>query len=143
MLAGAVSLLLPSSDAPGQLRAEPRAAGKSPAGLRPAATRQGKVSPRKSRRRGRRARVRGQQAPQPERIREIQRALAEKGHYRGQPSGRWDAETTAALKAFQQGQRRRPTGRLDAVSLQRLGLGSEVAGVAAPRPAGTSPTAQD
>ncbi|MBI3406042.1 MAG: peptidoglycan-binding protein, partial [Acidobacteria bacterium] len=78
-------------------------------------------------------RKRGQTAPTPDRIREIQSALSQTGHYSGEPSGKWDASTIDAMKRFQDSQGFKPTGRVDAPTLQRLGLGSQVAGLAPPR----------
>lgn len=79
-------------------------------------------------------RARGQQAPSAERIREIQRALAEKGHFEGEPTGKWDAKSVEAMKKFQAANDLPVTGKIDAKSLQKLGLGSEIAGAAPPRP---------
>jgi hypothetical protein len=76
----------------------------------------------------------GQKAPSADRITEIQSALAKNGNYEGTPSGKWDDETTAALRKFQASRGINPSGKLDARSLQRLGLGSQTAGVAAPTP---------
>ncbi len=78
-------------------------------------------------------RKRGQTAPTPARIKEIQLALAQSGHYSGEPTGKWDASTVEAMKHFQEAQGLKPTGKLDAPSLQKLGLGSHVAGLAPPR----------
>lgn len=64
-----------------------------------------------------------QQAPTPDRYREIQAALAEKGFFKGEPNGVWDANSVEALKAFQREKSLNPTGKLDAVSLIALGLG--------------------
>jgi peptidoglycan hydrolase-like protein with peptidoglycan-binding domain len=74
-------------------------------------------------------------APASGRIQEIQSALARSGYYQGEATGKWDASTVDAMKRFQQANALSPTGKLDAPSLQRLGLGSEIAGVGAPRPA--------
>jgi hypothetical protein len=76
-----------------------------------------------------------QMAPASGRIQEIQSALARSGYYPGEATGKWDAPTVDAMKRFQQANALSPTGKLDAPSLQRLGLGSEIAGVGAPRPA--------
>jgi peptidoglycan hydrolase-like protein with peptidoglycan-binding domain len=78
--------------------------------------------------------VKGQAAPTPERINEIQAALAKKGAYDREPSGKWDDSTTDAMKKFQASHGLNPSGKLDAPTLQKLGLGSETAGVAAPTP---------
>lgn len=81
----------------------------------------------------RRRRARGQQAPTADRIKEIQQALAREGHYEGTPTGKWDAGTVSALRSFQQAAGLSVSGKLDARTLQKLGLGSEVAGAAPPR----------
>jgi peptidoglycan hydrolase-like protein with peptidoglycan-binding domain len=73
-------------------------------------------------------------APSPDRIEEIQSALARNGYYQGTPNGKWDANTVAAMQKFQGDHGLDATGKLDALSLQKLGLGSEIAGVSAPRP---------
>ena len=78
--------------------------------------------------------VKGQAAPTPERINEIQDALAKRGMFTGEPSGKWDDSTVDAMKKFQTTNHLNPTGKLDAPTLQKLGFGSETAGVAAPTP---------
>jgi|SRR5208283_1633047 len=78
--------------------------------------------------------VKGQAAPTPERINEIQAALAKNGAYEGAPSGKWDDSTADAMRKFQASHGLNPSGKLDAPTLQKLGLGSETAGVAAPTP---------
>jgi peptidoglycan hydrolase-like protein with peptidoglycan-binding domain len=84
---------------------------------------------RKSRRR-----ERGQKAPTPDRISEIQQALAKNGAFTGNPNGKWDASTVDAMKRFQESHGLNPSGKLDAKTLQQLGLGSATAGAAAPLP---------
>jgi peptidoglycan hydrolase-like protein with peptidoglycan-binding domain len=79
-------------------------------------------------------RERGQKAPAPERISEIQQALAKDGSFSGTVSGKWDNSTVEAMKKFQAGHGLNPSGKLDALTLQKLGLGSQTAGVAAPIP---------
>jgi Putative peptidoglycan binding domain len=76
--------------------------------------------------------VKGQEAPTPDRINEIQEKLASKGVFTDTPSGKWDDSTVEAMKKFQTSQGLAPTGKLDALTLQKLGLGSQTAGVAAP-----------
>jgi peptidoglycan hydrolase-like protein with peptidoglycan-binding domain len=76
--------------------------------------------------------VRGQDAPTPERINEIQEALAGKGAFTGTPTGKWDDSTVDAMKRFQSSHGLEPTGKLDALTLLKLGLGSQTAGLAAP-----------
>ena len=79
-------------------------------------------------------RERGQKTPAPERISEIQQALAKDGSFVGTASGKWDDSTVEAMKKFQAGHGLTPSGKLDALTLQKLGLGSQTAGVAAPMP---------
>ena len=86
-------------------------------------------------------RAKGQQAPTPDRISEIQTALAKDGSYTGEPTGKWDGNTVEAMRRFQAGHGMNPTGKLDAISLQRLGLGAKTAGVAPPyTPEAAAPT---
>jgi peptidoglycan hydrolase-like protein with peptidoglycan-binding domain len=77
--------------------------------------------------------TRGQAVPTPDRIREIQAALAKAGNFSGDPTGKWDAASVEAMKAFQTSHGLNATGKIDAPSLQKLGLGSETAGLAPPR----------
>ena len=74
-------------------------------------------------------------APTPDRIREIQSALQRDGAYQGDPTGKWDDSTVEAMKSFQDKNGLTPTGKIDALTLQKLGLGSETAGKGAPVPA--------
>lgn len=71
----------------------------------------------------RRVRPAIQQQPTPERYREIQQALIDRGFLEGEPTGRWDPASVEALKRFQADQQLQPTGKIDALSLIRLGLG--------------------
>jgi len=92
----------------------------------------------------------GQKAPTPDRISQIQSALAREGYYQGDSNGKLDSSTLAALEKFQSANGLDSTGKLDAPTLQKLGLGSDIAGVGAPkpvvpsccsaRPAGAGPT---
>ena len=72
--------------------------------------------------------------PTSDRINQIQSALARGGYYQGEPSGRWDSNTIAATEKFQSANGLDSTGKLDAPTLQKLGLGSSIAGVSAPKP---------
>ena len=85
-----------------------------------------------------RGRERGQMAPTVDRVIEIQHALAKDGSFNGAPNGKWDGATVEAMKRFQAGHGLNPSGKLDAKSLQRLGLGSQTAGIAPPNPTVTS-----
>ena len=87
-----------------------------------------KTSSRRSRRQP------GQKAPTSDRVSEIQTALAKDGSFTGAANGKWDDGTTEAMRKFQTAHGLNPTGKLDALTLQKLGLGSQTAGVAAPTP---------
>jgi peptidoglycan hydrolase-like protein with peptidoglycan-binding domain len=78
--------------------------------------------------------VRGQKAPTADRITEIQTALSRDGYYQGEPNGKWDSNTVAAVQKFQSANGMDANGKLDAPTLQKLGLGSDIAGVSAPKP---------
>ena len=79
-------------------------------------------------------RERGQKVPTPDRISEIQQALAKDGSFAGKPNGKWDASTVEATRKFQEAHGLNASGKLDAKTLQQLGLGSPTAGVAPPMP---------
>ena len=83
---------------------------------------------------------RGQKAPTSERIREIQDALSREGALDGKPTGKWDANTVEAMKKYQESHGLSPTGKIDAVTLEKLGLGSDTAGKGAPIPTASSAT---
>jgi len=106
--------------------------GATRSSAKPAASGASKSRGKRSRHSSRRER--GQKAPAPERISEIQQALAKDGSFSGKPSGKWDDSTVEAMRKFQAGHGLNPSGKLDAVTLQKLGLGSQTAGVAAPVP---------
>ena len=78
--------------------------------------------------------TRAQTAPTPDRIREIQSALKREGAYQGEPTGKWDDATVEAMKKYQDKNGLNPTGKIDALTLNKLGLGSETAGKGAPSP---------
>jgi hypothetical protein len=78
--------------------------------------------------------VHAQAAPTPDRIKEIQTALQREGAYSGQPTGKWDTATSEALRKYQTDNGFAPTGKIDALSLNKLGLGSDTAGKGAPVP---------
>jgi hypothetical protein len=88
-----------------------------------------KQSPRKRGRylKGRRsARKRGpsyQLHPDPERYQEIQKALADRGYFKGEVNGKWGDDSTDALKRFQSDQKLPNDGKINSLSLIGLGLG--------------------
>jgi peptidoglycan hydrolase-like protein with peptidoglycan-binding domain len=75
-----------------------------------------------------------QKAPTADRISEIQTALSRGGYFEGQPNGKWDSNTISAMQKFQSANGLNSSGKLDATTLQKLGLGSSTAGVDAPKP---------
>jgi peptidoglycan hydrolase-like protein with peptidoglycan-binding domain len=82
----------------------------------------------------------GQKTPTPDRVREIQDALNRQGVFDGQPTGKWDDATVDAMKKFQDKHGINPTGKIDASTLNKLGLGPETAGKGAPFPTASSAT---
>src|SRR5262249_10093739 len=99
----------------------------------------GKATPHAGTRTGKRTggrlrRQPGQKAPSSERVSEIQSALAKDGSFTGPADGKWDEDTILAMRKFQASHGLNATGRLDALTLQKLGLGSRTAGVAPPSP---------
>jgi peptidoglycan hydrolase-like protein with peptidoglycan-binding domain len=82
----------------------------------------------------------GQKAPAPDRIKEIQSALSREGAYTGEPTGKWDDATVEAMKKYQGDNGITPTGKIDALTINKLGLGSETAGKGAPVPTAASVT---
>jgi hypothetical protein len=116
----------------------PKSAGTKSAGTVSAATKSaaGKSSGKTGKRAVKKSvgRQRGQMAPTPERISEIQQALAKNGAYTGTPSGKWDDSTADAMRKFQAAHGLNPSGKLDALTLYQLGLGSSTAGMAPPTP---------
>ena len=71
---------------------------------------------------------------EPDRVREIQQALARDGYLKSEPSGIWDEPTHAAMLRYQNDHGFSPTGLPDAKSLMKLGLGPH------PLPAELDPT---
>ncbi len=65
----------------------------------------------------------GQMKPRPERYKEIQQALIDKGYLQAPATGTWGPESTDALTRFQRDQKLEPSGKLDSLSLIALGLG--------------------
>ena len=110
----------------------PTAKNKSSVGTKASAAKIGS-SKSHGKKTSRSSRKKGQQAPTSDRINEIQTALAKDGSFSGAPNGKWDDSTVSAVKKFQSRHGLNPTGRLDAPTLQKLGLGSTTTGVAAPQ----------
>jgi peptidoglycan hydrolase-like protein with peptidoglycan-binding domain len=64
-----------------------------------------------------------QQAPTPDRYKEIQQALMQRGYLSGAASGVWSMESMEAMKRFQRDQNLTPSGKPSSLSLIALGLG--------------------
>lgn len=92
----------------------------------------------------------GQQAIEPGRVTEIQQALIRKHYLDGEPNGRWDATTIAAMQKLQADQGWQTKLMPDSRALKLLGLGPDYSGAinakgssfADPPPATTIPPAQ-
>lgn len=114
----------------------PKAPAARPAPATPPRTQSRRAAPR---RRAARAPAGSQQQPARARFAEIQKALVEAGYDPGPTDGIWGTKSVAALEAYQRDQGLEPTGKIDALSLIRLGLGPKYdtqpqARVAAPGP---------
>ena len=66
-----------------------------------------------------------QTQPDPERAREIQEALRREGYLEAPSSGKWDKATSDAMARYQKEQGFTVTGKPDAISLKKMGLGSK------------------
>ncbi len=63
------------------------------------------------------------QSPSPDRYREIQQALADKGYLTTEVNGSWDQASIDALNRFKTDQKLKADGKLCSLSLIALGLG--------------------
>lgn len=69
-----------------------------------------------------------QLSPTPDRYKEIQQALHDKGYLKSEPNGVWDDDSQNALEHFQTDQKLPSNGKITAASLIGLGLGAKSAG---------------
>lgn len=69
--------------------------------------------------------------PDPDRYRQIQQALTDRGYFTGEVNGEWKDDSVAALKHFQADQKIDDDGKIDALSLKALGLGAKHDGTTA------------
>jgi murein L,D-transpeptidase YcbB/YkuD len=129
-----------SSDGAAKKSQPHRSARKAPQSSHFVSTKRTTKSTKKKRSR---SKPRGQKAPTADRIDEIQAALDRSGFYSGEPSGKMDAKTQEAMRQFQQANGLNPTGKIGALTLEKLGLGSSTAGLAAPHPAPSSDNLQN
>jgi peptidoglycan hydrolase-like protein with peptidoglycan-binding domain len=72
--------------------------------------------------------------PTPQRYREIQQALLDRGYFEGPVDGVWGVSSTDALKKFQRDQNLVDDGKISSLSLIGLGLGPQRAAFS-PKPA--------
>ena len=79
-----------------------------------------------------------QQNPTPDRYKEIQQALVDKGYLKSEPTGVWDNDSVEAMSRFQVDQKMTPTGKINAPSLIGLGLGAKSAGAPEAKPLNTT-----
>lgn len=115
LLAPPVPAAPKSSPVPSQSSKSRAAGAKAPAGSTKGRAKKSK----RSRSRG----VARQTAPDPARTREIQEALRREHYLDGPASGKWDQATREAMARFQKDQGFPATGKPDARSLIKLGLG--------------------
>jgi|SRR6185437_11898949 len=78
--------------------------------------------------------------PDASRYAEIQKALADRGYFKGEANGQWGDDSVDALKRFQADQKLDNTGKIDSLTLIGLGLGPKHDGSLA-RPGAASPSA--
>lgn len=96
-------------------------------------------------------RLHGQQAIDPERVTQIQQALIREHYLSGDPSGKWDDTTVAAMKKYQGDQGWQTKLMPDSRALKKLGLGPDYSNAlnaknsnfAAPPSDSTIPASQD
>ena len=79
-----------------------------------------------------------------EKVKAAQQALKDKGHDPGSVDGRMGPKTQAALRDFQKAQGMQATGRLDAKTMQSLGIeGEKTSATSAPATSGSASPATD
>jgi Putative peptidoglycan binding domain len=77
--------------------------------------------------------------PTPERYKEIQQALIDKGYLKHEPTGVWDQDSASALQQFQTDRKLSPTGKISSASLINLGLGPKISSDPITPPAPSAP----
>ena len=95
-------------------------------------------------------RLRGQQAIEPSRATEIQQALIREHYMSGEATGKWDADTVAAMQKYQAAHGWQTKLTPDSRALKKLGLGANYSNAinakqsafTAPPPASTIPPNQ-
>jgi hypothetical protein len=95
-------------------------------------------------------RLHGQQAIEPSRVTEIQKALIREHYMSGEPNGNWDTTTQSAMQKYQADQGWQTRLMPDSRALKKLGLGPDYSGAinaegasfTPPAPASTIPAPQ-
>ncbi len=106
--------------------ADSKSASPAPATHAKSSAKRGKTTIRHGKKSSAKASWRSRQlAPTPERYKDIQSALANRGYLKQAPSGVWDSASADALRHFQQDQSLEPSGKLNSLSLIALGLGAK------------------
>jgi hypothetical protein len=72
--------------------------------------------------------------PDPERYQTIQKALADRGYFKGESNGEWGDDSVDAMRRFQADQKIDDDGKIDSLSLISLGLGPRHDGTTASDP---------
>ena len=80
-----------------------------------------------------------QQHPDADRYQEIQKALADRGYFKGQVNGEWGDDSVDAVKRFQADQKLPDDGKINAPTLVGLGLGPKHDGAVTPPASPTKP----
>lgn len=130
-LAGLLAAAWAMAAPPAGKQPAPQTARKGNAGSQTKASQGRYYSPRYSRR-WTPPRPVGPLAPSPERYKEIQQALVDRGYLAGEPTGEWKQDSVDALKRFQQDQKLEISGKLDSLSIIALGLGPKRPSAEAP-----------
>ena len=112
-----LSLVLPAA---GEAATPPRTA-KRASSVKAPNTAKKQTKKKKGKRRS--PRLSRQTQPDPERSREIQEALRREGYLTAPSSGKWDQPTRDAMARYQKDQGFSVTGKPDALSLKKMGLG--------------------
>lgn len=76
--------------------------------------------------------------PDPERYEEIQKALADRGYFKGDVNGVWGDDSTDALKRFQADRKLPDDGKISSLTLIGLGLGPKHEGKLVTPPAASA-----
>jgi len=117
------AIVLAQTDPPPATK-KPAPAATSPAKKKHATTKPTSSKKSSKNTRGKKGgRKRGQQAIDSTRAREIQTALIREHYMQGEPSGKWDAATQAAMQKYQAAQGWQSKTTPDSRALIKLGLG--------------------